>query len=183
MNPLRPIAFLLITAAIPFVTHAELVQLLLKGDQASGVVEYSETITLAEGDYAELISFNQDTSYAGLEIVFKETVIVQRLDAQISSDTPALAKHAFIGPATLRLTNKRSSGDPRIYAHKFIALFRVARGGTPAGSIMVPEDDPTATFEVFMEASTDMETWVRVIPGDYDASGGAKFFRVRMVKK
>lgn len=34
-----------------------------------------------------------------------------------------------------------------------------------------------------MEASTEMGTGVRVIPRDFDASGEARFFRVRMIQK
>ncbi len=179
----RKILIVLLTALLlPSFLKAEHIQLLLKGDQASGVVENSATITLAEGDFAELLSYSGTNSECGLQITYNGATLINHLAPAPSESSPHLAHSKFIGPSTICLTNQKHY-DSTVYPTKFIALFKVTRADSPEGSIMVPDDDPNATFEVFMEASTDLETWVRVIPGDYDADGAAKFFRVRMIKK
>lgn len=147
---------------------AELIQLVL-ADEFSTTPRtiVSDVITLGEGDSARLL-FSNGQYQAEIRYTYAGNLFQVR-----DNDKPII----LIGPATIQLVQVNA------YRGEYVALFQVNRADSPEGAIMVPKDDPTATFEVFMEASTDMETWVRVIPGDYDASGGAKFFRVRMVKK
>lgn len=185
MNPLQPIILFLLIAATPFISHAELVQLRIKGDLGTAI-EYSDTtVNLAEGDMAEIVSLASRNSHAHLEVNFPDAMhLIYLPGGDFQGDMSRDLK--IMGPASIKLTNRdreEVTDGSNFSEISYITLLKVTRGDTPAGAIMVPKDDPTATFEVFMEASTDMETWVRVIPGDYDASGGAKFFRVRMVKK
>lgn len=172
-NNLKLFLLLLLFAQI---STAELHQLILPPDPGNySTRESTEELTIPVGSYVELVSAVVD-SYPTSSHFLKVTVAGNEYLYPVAVSNGAdsrVAKFALLGPATIKLQSQIS----------MIALFRVTDQASATGSIIVPEDDPTATFEVFMEASTDMETWVRVIPGDYDASGGAKFFRVRMVKK
>lgn len=149
------------------IASGEIVTLIAEAKLSGEPQKFSEELTVGEGTYVELVGA---AFGAVIEIVFAE--------GKVTNDThPSggiLAPTNVAGPATLRVQNDR--------ARAVFATFRITRQGTD-GIIPVPQSPSDTTFEVFLEASSDMETWVRVIPGDYSSNGAAKFFRVRMAAK
>jgi hypothetical protein len=173
--------------SLPALLSAEYVQLLLTGEQGHGVIEYSNSIILAEGDSAELISTFSSDQYqqgrVGIEVSTAGITFLGGITLGSNGENPTRLAKKFIGPSTIRITNKLLESDTTVSPMKLLALFKIHRADSPENAIIVPDDDPAATFEVFIEASADLNSWVRAIPGDYDADGAARFFRVRMVKK
>ena len=169
--------------------HAELVRLFIPSDEGgNGEARYSsKEIVLEEGEKAEVLfmqrpQHSQSTSPSktialavemeGEEILMSSETI-KSVGSSVSLGTTKFPIVA--GPAKIRLRSIRVEAT--------FATVNVTRGGVPSGTIVVPEDDLDAVYDVFLEASTDLRDWVRVIPGDYAASGAARFFRVRLVKK
>tara|TARA_B100000749_G_scaffold280793_1_gene278841 strand:+ start:18473 stop:19048 length:576 start_codon:yes stop_codon:yes gene_type:complete len=173
----------------PIVCTAELIQLQLNGvaitSQSVTSIEHSDvTIVLAEGDIAEVISIagNGDTAY--LEVIFANDTHFLPLIGTDNGDD-ARRDYIILGPVSITLTNRGSLDATTPPTLRYLTLIEVTRGGIQSGGIPLPYDDndPTATYKVFMQVSPDLQTWSFARPGGYDASGGDQFFRVHMVKK
>ena len=133
-----------------------------------------KSVVLKQGDYAEVLdSSNPDIS--NINIDFPEGSLRKSMISVAGAGSATRNPPVIAGPATIRARNVSAS------AVGYVTL-RVTRQGTD-GIIPVPQSPSNTDYEVFLEASSDMETWVRVIPGDYSSNGAAKFFRVRMVAK
>jgi hypothetical protein len=69
---------------------------------------------------------------------------------------------------TLRITDKVSFEQSR-------------SGSCPALTAVIPNDP--GSFNVVMEASSDLITWNPALPGSYGGGGSNRFFRVRIERK
>jgi hypothetical protein len=153
--------FLFCSLLVPINTTFSAVHTLVakgNGDERN----YSDPVTIKEGEYFQVLWSQGD-----------QTFEVQK-DGEVFDlwvlDSPVIA-----GPCTVRTSNRGP--------YAALVTISIKRSGSGSESIIPPDDDPEASYEVFMEASTDLEKWARMIPGTYSASGPARFFRVSMIRK
>ena len=62
------------------------------------------------------------------------------------------------------------------------ATFEVNRAGTASNATASPLEAGT-TWQVILEASTDLVNWTPTAPGDYPSASPQRFFRTRLVKR
>ena len=124
----------------------------------------SASISLNAGDTAELKYLNAGN---GLVATFQ------------GRDFPCGAMGAnglpvkVVGPASLKLV---SNGDDNF------ATIEVTRAGTASNATAIPQEAGT-TWQVILEASTDLVNWTPTAPGDYPSASPQRFFRTRLVKR
>lgn len=134
---------------------------------------YSQTITLAAGDIAEIMySHSGDT----LEYqIGTDTFSVATQIGNQASNQPKVA-----GPAVLRLSRANLSSVATM------ALIGITRANSaanvlPANAVVIPED-AGGQYQVILESSTDLLNWAVANPGTYGGSTPKRFFRTRIVK-
>ena len=82
----------------------------------------------------------------------------------------------IVGPGSLKIKHNPGSGIPGF------ATFEVNRAGTASNATAIPLEAGT-TWQVILEASTDLVNWTPVAPGDYPSASPQRFFRTRLVKR
>jgi len=152
---------------------AEYVNLIVPPYSGEGpLLTYSQTITLAAGDMAEVIL----STYS------------DQLEFQIGTDTfsvpPAITTQSrqpkIAGPAILRTRRDNLS------ATATLTVVAVTRANSPANvipanAVVIPED-AGGQYQVILESSTDLLNWAVANPGTYGGSTAKRFFRTRIVK-
>ncbi len=150
----------------------------------------SATITLAEGDTAEMVwtpipdpnryelnrGYLRFTSGDGKVFDFSLFLIPpQTSSAYIAAANPHPVKVA--GPGTLKLVSAVRSAT-------HLATLTITRKGegTSSGSVVIPQD-PAGSYQVILESSADLITWTPVAPGTFSGSTAQRFFRTRIVKQ
>ena len=63
-----------------------------------------------------------------------------------------------------------------------VATIEVTRAGTASNATVIPQEAGT-TWQVILEASTDLVNWTPVPPGDCPSASLQRFFRTRLVKR
>ena len=130
-------------------------------------------ITLAAGDFAELLSCTKQGTSPTLRIKIGAT--------EFSAETHEngnLSPVKVAGPAEIKL-------EPNPNYPNF-ATFSVTRAGelpsvTPSNAVVIP-NDAAGNFQVILESSTDMVTWTAATPGTYSGTTQKRFFRTRIMK-
>lgn len=79
-----------------------------------------------------------------------------------------------VGPASLKMVGQNGSEG--------FATIEVTRAGTASNATVIPQEAGT-TWQVILEASTDLVNWTPVPPGDYPSASLQRFFRTRLVKR
>jgi len=140
----------------------------------------SEQIILAQGDTAELkfCSFNPEGIGASIS-----KVIVNASGREFNMTTSVLESGAtykmnpvkVAGPAIIKY--QITGGNT---AH--FATFDVNRIGTASTAVPIPLEAGT-TWQVLLEASSDLTNWAAVAPGDYFSSTPQRYFRTRIIKR
>jgi hypothetical protein len=140
----------------------------------------SPLITLAQGDTAELkfCSFNPEGIGASVG-----RIVVNAEGREFNMNTSLLEGGAsyklnpvkVAGPATLKF--QIVGGNT---AH--FATVEVNRAGTASSATPIPQE-PGTTWQVILEASSDLTNWTAVAPGDYASSTPQRYFRTRLVKR
>jgi len=102
------------------------------------------------------------------------------ISATVSENYSAWAANPIkiVGPGSIKL--KLSGGSTS--ARSEFATFEVNRAGTASNATAIPLEAGT-TWQVILEASTDLVNWTPVAPGDYASASPQRFFRTRLVKR
>ena len=67
------------------------------------------------------------------------------------------------------------------FDHFFSYLYHVVPA--VANRSLLTKDNTRMTWQVILEASTDLVNWTPVAPGDYPSASPQRFFRTRLVKR
>ena len=155
----------------------------------------SETITLQDGDIAEILSLNfkvqgRGTSN-GADPSIKSNLVVTKEGIGLSipgsfyawnywNNDPVLglqkfSGHIIVGPATLQCL-----GDSCIASIKITTATEIAGASQSIAKYasVIPENAKT-NVSVILEQSTDLVNWTTANPGDFAPSTSKRFFRVR----
>jgi hypothetical protein len=128
----------------------------------------SASITLNAGDTAELKYANQRS---GINLIAS----IQGTDFYCSPSTDAgIEPVKVVGPASLKMVGINFS--------QCFATIEVTRAGTASNATAIPQEAGT-TWQVILEASTDLVNWTPTAPGDYPSASPQRFFRTRLVKR
>jgi hypothetical protein len=126
----------------------------------------SASITLNAGDTAEL----KYVSESGPNLV----ATIQGKDFYLGMSINGLAVPVKVaGPASLKMVS---------FGGEQFATMEVTRAGTASNATAIPQEAGT-TWQVILEASTDLVNWTPVAPGDYPSASPQRFFRTRLVKR
>ena len=149
------------------------------GEKVTLVVEtpgsqygYSQTLTLNQGESAELVT---STGY-----VLRVLANIQGKDFDLSpTNGITSARLVIAGPAVIKLR----ISDPVVpEAFSGFATFDVHRVGTASAPVPIPQEAGT-TWQVILEASSDLVNWTAVNPGDFPSSTPQRYFRTRLVRR
>lgn len=149
---------------------------LLVTSATSGFADSTTSITLNQGDALELsyASVVSNGMYLVVTIGGRELALPSLITSPAGTITnpvkiagPAVIK-ARIGPTTPVSTG--------------LMTLDVTRAGIASPPAAVPQE-PGATYQVMLEASSDLVNWTSVNPGDYAAGSPQRFFRTRIAKK
>jgi hypothetical protein len=101
------------------------------------------------------------------------------------TDNTTLEKNApdlVVGPALIKIEVEHRSFQTGVRQFAASLVFErktnVAVSDVPTGILVLPADGGGPT-DVFMESSTNLETWVRTAPGLFGTTAERRFFRVR----
>jgi len=128
---------------------------------------FSASISLNAGDTAELKYVNAGNTNLVATIQGKDFYC----GAMMANGLAIPVK--VVGPASLKLV---SNGDENF------ATIEVTRAGTASNATAIPQEAGT-TWQVILEASTDLVNWTPTAPGDYPSASPQRFFRTRLVKR
>ena len=148
----------------------------------------SESITLNQGDTAEL-QFAHYTNGTPEPNFFRVAIAAAGKSFEVTAIRER-AKEAFgttyetnpvkvAGPAVIKM---KIGYDANAAPSKGIATIEVNRAGTAGTPTGIPLEAGT-TWQVILEASTDLVNWTAVAPGDYPSATPQRFFRTRLVKR
>ena len=151
----------------------EYVNLIVPPYSGQGPIKmYSQTITLAAGDVAEVIfATNEDI----LEFQIGTDTFLAQPATTTQSRQPKIA-----GPAILRAMRQNLSYTATLTAFA-ITRANSAANVIPANAVVIPED-AGGQYQVILESSTDLLNWAVTIPGIYGGNTPGRFFRTRIVK-
>jgi hypothetical protein len=136
----------------------------------------SASITLGQGDSLDLIYSN--TVSSGLYLVVTIGGKELAMPTLVSGPHGTIANPVKIaGPATVK-----ARIGPFTPVQTGLITVDVTRAGLASPPAAIPME-AGATYQVILEASTDLVNWTAVSPGDYAAASPQRFFRTRMVKK
>lgn len=172
-RPLASSILLLFVLLLPC-NAVEYVNLIIPPYPGEGpTLMYSQTITLAAGDLAEIL-YSQSGDNLEYQIGTDTFSIGTQTGSQ-ASNQPKVA-----GPATLRLSRSYVSSAATT------ALLAITRANSaanvlPANAVVIPED-AGGQYQVILESSTDLLNWAVANPGTYGGSTPKRFFRTRIVK-
>ena len=136
----------------------------------------SEVLTLGVGDSA-LFEYGDGASTAPITSTCIATIAGTAFDFSIFASASS-RPFSVAGPATIKL----SVGGAGSASGAVFATFNVHRAGTASGPVPIPQEAGT-TWQVILEASSDLVNWITVNPGDFPASTPQRYFRTRLVKK
>jgi len=147
----------------------------------------SEIITLNQGDTAELVycSYSVDDTLGASFVSLAGTVnnkpfavptarVIARNNVGNAWD---LNRVKIAGPAALRLQIGATTPQRTEFA-----TIEVNRAGTASAPAGIPEE-ANSTWQVNLEASSDLVLWTPVPAGSYPGNTPQRFFRVRIVKQ
>jgi len=152
---------------------AEYVNLIIPPYPGEGpFLMYSQTITLAAGDAAEVV-FSANGDWLDVQI----GTDTFQLEPQTTNQNP---QPKIAGPAVLRAMRNRYVLSATLTV---IAITRAnsAANVLPANAVVIPED-AGGQYQVILESSTDLLNWAVANPGTYGGSTPRRFFRTRIVK-
>lgn len=142
----------------------------------SGVLRYSDPMTLAAGDTATLLY----SSNASVQL----EVIIGLNTRSLSIFPPTHYLYSgpitLSGPATFRAKTSNTSAEIELVTLS-VNRANSAENVVPANAVVIPED-ASGQFQVILESSTDLVTWTAANPGNYGGSTQKRFFRTRIVK-
>lgn len=158
----------------------------------------SATITLAEGDVAELLfapipieNDYDDAERRTVEFVTAgqtfswQTIVVPPGSGSASSSyiwagVAKIQPMKVAGPGTLRLTSTHA--DTKTAVTFGITRAKAIPSVTPSNAVVIP-NDAAGVFQVILESSIDLITWTAANPGSYSGTTQQRFFRTRIVKQ
>lgn len=157
----------------------------------------SATITLAEGDVAELLlapipveNDYDDAERRTVEFVTAgqtfswQTIVVPPGSSSTSSyiwaGVAKIQPLKVAGPGTLRLTSTHA--DTKTAVTFGITRANAIPSVTPSNAVVIP-NDAAGTYQVILESSTDLITWTAANPGSYSGTTQQRFFRTRVLKQ
>lgn len=146
----------------------------LIAENAANTAAFSSSITLLEGDSAELKYATQQLTQLWMVATIQGKEF--SMPAIMDSNTVPVK---IAGPALIKM---RIGFDGWGGAGKALATIEVTRAGTASNATAIPQEAGT-TWQVILEASTDMVNWTPVPPGDYPSASPQRFFRTRLVKR
>lgn len=135
---------------------------------------FSETVTLAAGDVAE-VKYASPVNAPTLRVVIA-TKSFDLTPLPLGGSAP-LCNPVIAGPATLRAVVNASVGTTHLVT---LAITRGGAQATPAAPVVVPEN-ANHSVRILVEASTDLITWTDATPGLYASNTVRRFFRIRGV--
>jgi hypothetical protein len=133
--------FLICSLLVPINTTFSAIHTLVvgKGNGEPSETTYSDPVTIKEGEFFQVL---WSTGF-GLEVQKAGELFSFSLDVD---PNPVIA-----GPCTVRASHPNHA----TWASALVTI-SIKRSGSGSESIIPPEDDPEASYEVFMEASTDL---------------------------
>jgi hypothetical protein len=154
----------------------------LVAENAVDTVAFSSSITLVKGDTAELKYVN-DSRGSGAMVVSTEGKEFNLAPTFVDKRVVPIV---VAGPATIKMRSGFDlSGLPAgvlSQAGRVFATIEVTRAGMASNAATIPQEAGT-TWQVILEASTDMVNWTPVPPRDYPSASPQRFFRTRLVKR
>lgn len=169
---------------------ADIVTLSAIVPSGGGTAYSTDSIELSSGDVAEILSsysrYASDWSTVSLTINGREVVLpflVAGSPGTNGSGSPsptAISKWVVAGPATLRARANGSNwySDEISFFTASITRAGAVPSQVPMGAVVIPEN-PSGSYSVIMESSSDMVTWTASNPGSYGGSEQKRFFRLR----
>jgi hypothetical protein len=127
----------------------------------------SDSITLNAGDTAEVKYVSQGA------ITLVATIQGTNFSCYCGTGVQVVPVKVA-GPASLKVVGQINVDD--------FATIEVTRAGTASNATAIPQEAGT-TWQVILEASTDLVNWTPVAPGDYPSASPQRFFRTRLVKR
>jgi hypothetical protein len=182
-----PLLASVIAAIIAFPTAQAAEHFTLIAEKPIGGVGTSATIKLNAGDTAQLIfatgswnsSFRMVATVGGSAFEIPARVLISTPTSGVGGDTTNPVK--IVGPGEFKM-RLGYEGNPGSGAEKGFATVEVNRAGTASNATSIPLEAGT-TWQVTLEASTDLTNWAAVPPGDYPSASPQRFFRTRLVKR
>jgi hypothetical protein len=151
----------------------------------------SETITLQEGDIAEVLSlsfYRKNKSISSYLEITKGGLTLQLPKSFIIFDTlsygqynttpaqtPQVRGHIIVGPATLQCKGHNCLASLKITTAVEIAASSEVKSKY---ATVIPENAQT-DVDVVLEQSTDLVNWSAANPGQFAPSAQKRFFRLR----
>lgn len=162
-------------AAVTTIDAGEKITLMVTS-VSGGFADSATTITLNQGDSLELSYASPVTNgmYLVVTIGGKELALQTLITGSVGTITNPVK---LAGPAVIK-----ARIGPTTPAQTGLMTVEVTRAGTASSPAAVPLE-AGATYNVMLEASSDLVNWTSVSPGDYAADSPQRFFRTRMVKK
>ena len=145
----------------------------------SGVLRYSDPVTLAAGDTATLLYSSNTGQSLQLEVVIG--LNTRSLGIQTPSSTAYSGPITLSGPATIRAKTFNTNAEIELVTLS-VNRANSAENVVPANAVVIPED-ASGQFQVILESSTDLLNWTAANPGTYGGSTARRFFRTRIVKQ
>ena len=144
----------------------------------SGVLRYSDPVTLAAGDTATLLYSSNTGTPLQLEVVIglNTRSLIIYAPSHITYSGPI----TLSGPATIRAKTSNTSAEIELVTLS-VNRANSAENVVPANAVVIPED-ASGQFQVILESSTDLVTWTAANPGNYGGSTQKRFFRTRIVR-
>jgi hypothetical protein len=136
----------------------------------------SEILTLGVGDSAQF-EYGGGSSTGPLNTSGIATIAGTDFTFSIFTTTSSRPL-SVAGPATIKLTVGGAGSE----SGAAFATFNVHRAGTASGPVPIPQEAGT-TWQVILEASSDLVNWSAVTPGDFPSSTPQRYFRTRLVRK
>ena len=103
------------------------------------------------------------------------------MKAALPSGTYSTNPVKIVGPGSFKM-KLGYEASPGGGSEKQFATVEVNRAGVDGNPAAIPVEAGT-TWQVILEASTDLVNWTAVAPGDYPSASPQRFFRTRLVKR
>ena len=156
--------------------------LTLIADKPGIGVGESATVTLNAGDTAQLIFASGGVSQQ-FRMVATMGNSTFEIPAMVASFGTAYTTNPvkIVGPGSFKM-KLGTDTNPGGGSEKQFATVEVNRAGIDGNPAAIPLEAGT-TWQVILEASTDLVNWTPVAPGDYPSASPQRFFRTRLVKR
>jgi hypothetical protein len=184
----RVLLHIVITAVIAVSAAHGGEHLTLIADKPGIGVGESATVTLNAGDTAQLIFASGGVSQQFRMVATMGNSTFEIPAMQIIGTRPATAGEVYgtnpikiVGPGSFKM-KLGTDTNPGGGSEKQFATVEVNRAGIDGNPAAIPLEAGT-TWQVILEASTDLVNWTPVAPGDYPSASPQRFFRTRLVKR